>query len=84
MNAIRNKLIVSVVDTVEKSESGIITDQDKKPDRGVVISKGNDVTDEIEIGDVIVFSEYGGKAIQEKGEEFITLNEGEVYFVIKK
>ena len=33
MNAIRNKLIVSVEDTVEKSETGIIIDTDKKPDR---------------------------------------------------
>lgn len=84
MNAIRNKLIVSVEDTVEKSETGIIIDRDKKPDRGVVVSKGNDVTAEIEIGDVVVFSEYGGKSIQEKGVEYVTLNEGEVYFVIKK
>lgn len=83
MKAIRNKLIVIVGDTVEKSESGIIVDANKKPDRGIVVSKGDEVTDEIEVGDTIVFSEYAGKEIKNADGHFITMNEGEVYYVIK-
>lgn len=83
MKAIRNKLIVIAEKAVEKSESGIIVDADKKPDRGEVISKGDEVTDEIEIGDTVVFSEYAGKEIKNADGHFITMNEGEVYYVIK-
>ena len=71
MKAIRNKIIVSTEGLIEKSESGIIIDTTKKPDRGVVISKGAEVTDEIEEGDVVVFSEYAGKEIKE-GEKLWT------------
>ena len=84
MKAIRNKLIVTVGETVERSESGIVVDANKKPDRGEVISKGDEVTDEIEIGDTVVFSEYAGKEIKNADGHFITMNEGEVYYVIKK
>jgi chaperonin GroES len=84
MQAIRNKIIVSIGSTVEKSASGIVVDANKKPDRGVVISKGAEVTDEIEEGDTVVFSEFAGKEIKEGADKYITLNEGEVYYVIKK
>jgi chaperonin GroES len=84
MQAIKNKIIVSVGSTVEKSASGIVVDANKKPDRGVVISKGAEVTEEIEAGDTVVFSEYAGKEIKEGSEKYITLNEAEVYYVIKK
>lgn len=84
MKAIRNKLIVSIVKALDKTESGIVIDANKKPDRGVVISKGDEVTDEISVGDMIVFSEYAGKEIKDGDKKYITLNEGEVYFVIKE
>jgi len=43
MRAIKNKLIVKVQLEAEKSESGIIVDTEKKPDRGVVTSIGKEV-----------------------------------------
>jgi len=81
MKAIRNKLIVEVQKEVEKSQSGIIVDTEKKPDRGVVISIGSDVTDEIKVGDTVVFSQFAGKEDKVGDKTYILLNEGEVYYV---
>ena len=82
MKAINNKIIVEVENTQEKSTSGIIIDPNKKPDRGVVVSIGDEVTSEIKIGSVVIFSEYAGKLITVEDKEYILLNEGEVYCVL--
>lgn len=81
MKAINNKLIVKAEKEVEKSALGIIIDTDKKPDRGIVISKGKEVTDEISVGDLVIFSQFAGKEEKIGDDLFILLNEGEVYYV---
>jgi chaperonin GroES len=82
MRAIKNKLIVKVQLEAEKSESGIIVDTEKKPDRGIVTSIGKEVTDEIKVGDTVVFSQFAGKAEKIGEDNYVLLNEGEVYYAI--
>jgi chaperonin GroES len=81
---LKDKIIVAVGDTVEKSESGMIVDANKKPDRGVVVGKGDEVDPRVELGDTVVFNEYAGKDIKNEDGHFITMREAEVYYVIKK
>ena len=82
MGSILNKIAVEVIQEKETTETGIITGGNKKPDRGIVISKGKDVTPEISLGKTLIFSEYAGKAVTVDGKELILLNENEVYYVL--
>lgn len=81
MKAVKNKIIVEVETSQEKSTTGIIIDPNKKPDRGVVVSVGEEVTFEIKVGSTIVFSEYAGKLVTVDEKDYILLNESEVYYV---
>jgi chaperonin GroES len=82
MKAIKNKLIVEVQKEVEKSLSGIIVDTEKKPDRGTIVSVGKEVTDELSVGDTVVFSQFAGKEEKVGDKIYILLNEAEVYYVV--
>lgn len=82
MKAVKRKLIVKPVEEKEESSTGIISNPDKKPDSGEVISKGELVTDEIPQGSIVYFSEYAGKAVTVEGEDYILLSEDEIYCVI--
>jgi chaperonin GroES len=81
MKAVKNKIIVEVETAQEKSTTGIIIDPNKKPDRGVVVSVGEEVTFEIKVGCTVVFSEYAGKLVTVDEKDYILLNESEVYYV---
>lgn len=81
MGAILNKIAVEVVENETTTSTGIITGDKKKPDTGIVVSKGKNVTDEIKIGDTLIFHEYSGKAVTIEGKDLILLNEGEIFYV---
>lgn len=81
MGSILSKVAVEVSKDVVTTSTGIITQDKTRPDTGKVISKGKDVTDEVNIGDTVFFSEYAGKAVTVDGKELILLNQEEVYYV---
>ena len=74
-----NQVLIKVDEAPEVSEGGIIlTDASKKkPDSGVVISCGPDVTI-LEKGDPILFGRYVGVYIQLEKGEFLLLHESDV------
>ena len=79
MEALRRKITVKAERAQQESTTGIKTGEDKKPDRGIVVSKGHLVDANFEEGAMIVFSEYAGKAITLEGVDYILLNEDEIY-----
>jgi chaperonin GroES len=56
----------------ETREGIIIPDTAKeKPREGVVIAVAEDATEEVAVGDHVIYKEYGGTEIRIEGEDFV-------------
>ena len=83
-----DRLIVEVLDEEETTVSGIVLPDTakEKPQRGKVLSVGPGARDEdgeyikmdLEEGDEIIFSKYGGTEIKLGAEEVLILRESDV------
>ena len=83
-----DRLVVKPIQSEEKTKSGIyIPDTAKeKPQEGKVIAVGpGRITDEgkriamdFEVGDIIIYTKYGGSEIKIDGEEFIIMRESDI------
>ena len=83
-----DRLIVEVLDEEETTVSGIVLPDTakEKPQRGRVLAVGPGARDEdgnhipmdLEEGDEIIFSKYGGTEIKVDGEELLVLRESDV------
>ena len=86
-----NRLVVEPIEGEEQLSSGGIYIPDtakEKPQEGRVVAvgpgkmtdDGNRVPMEIEVGDVIVYSKYGGTEYKEGEVEYLVLREDDVLF----
>jgi len=83
-----DRLIVEVLDEESTTASGIVLPDtaQEKPQRGKVLSVGPGSRDEdgeyvkmdVEEGDEIIFSKYGGTEIKVDGDEVLILRESDV------
>ena len=83
-----DRLIVEVLEEEEQTVSGIVLPDTakEKPQRGRVLAvgpgsrddNGNFVAMDLEEGDEIVFSKYGGTEINVEGDELLVLRESDV------
>jgi chaperonin GroES len=83
-----DRLVVKPMQSEEKTKSGIyLPDTAKeKPQEGKVIAVGpGRVTDEgkriamdVEVGDIVLYTKYGGSEIKIEGEEFIIMRESDI------
>ena len=83
-----DRLIVEVLEEEESTVSGIVLPDTakEKPQRGRVLAVGPGSRDDngqfvamdLEEGDEIVFSKYGGTEIKVDGEELLVLRESDV------
>ena len=83
-----DRLIVEVLEEEEITSSGIVLPDTarEKPQRGKVLSVGPGSRDEdgeyikmdVEEGDEIIFSKYGGTEIKVAGDEVLILRESDV------
>lgn len=77
LNAVGKGLFVKRDDV--KTASGIILTGDEKAFTGVIISKGKDVKEKINVGDRVIFSHYNFEEYSVEGETFIALQESAVF-----
>ena len=83
-----DRLIVEVLDEEETTSSGIVLPDTakEKPQRGKVLAVGPGPRDEdgeyikmdVEVGDEIIFSKYGGTEVEVEGEDLLVLRESDV------
>jgi len=83
-----DRLIVEVLDEEETTVSGIVLPDTakEKPQRGRVLAVGPGPRDEdgeyirmeVEVGDEVIFSKYGGTEIKLGGEDVLILRESDV------
>ena len=87
-----DRLIVEVLDEEETTVSGIVLPDTakEKPQRGRVLAVGPGPRDEdgeyikmdLEEGDEIIFSKYGGTEIKYNGEEYLVLSSRDVLAIV--
>jgi len=79
------------VETTTASGLVLASSSQEKPSRGTVVSvgegkldnNGNLVKPQVEVGDTIIYSKYGGTEIKMGDEEFIILRADDIYAVVE-
>ena len=83
-----DRLVVKPMQSEEKTKSGIyLPDTAKeKPQEGKVIAvgpgrmtdEGKRIAPDVVVGDIVLYTKYGGSEIKIDGEEFIIMREGDI------
>lgn len=93
LRPLRDKVVVKPSAEEEKSAGGIFLPDSakKKPQEGKIIAVGSGrVSDDgtvtplaVKIGDTVVYSKYGGTETKLEGEDFVILDEDQIYAIIE-
>jgi chaperonin GroES len=91
---LEDRIVVKTLEAEQTTASGlVIPDTAKeKPQEGEVISvgpgrvddNGNRIPLDIKVGDVVLYSKYGGTEVKYSGEEYLVLSARDVLAVIEK
>ena len=83
-----DRVVVKAVEQEERTKGGIVLPDTakEKPQEGEVLAvgtgrlldSGERVPLEVQVGDRVVFSKYGGTEIKLEGEEYIILRESDI------
>ncbi len=89
-----DRLIIKVVEEEETTASGILLPDTakEKPQKGKVVAVGKGRIDDngkrialdVEEGDEVLYSKYGGTEIKVEGEELLVLRESDVLAKVSK
>ena len=89
-----DKVLVKPDDVSESKTTGgiIIPDTAKeKPQKGKIAAVGPGRTDEngkiikinVKVGDMVLYSKYGGNELEYEGEQYLIMSESDIYAVFK-
>ena len=91
---LEDRVLVQPLEAEQTTASGlVIPDTAKeKPQEGKVLAvgpgriddKGNRVPLDVAVGDVVIFSKYGGTEVKYTGEEYLLLNARDILAVVVK
>ena len=91
---LEDKIVVQTSEAEETTASGlVIPDTAKeKPQEGKVLAvgpgriddKGNRVPLDVNVGDVVIYSKYGGTEVRYGGEEYLVLSARDLLAVVEK
>ena len=82
-----DRVVLKPIKTENKTLGGIILadTNGEKPSEGLVVSVGSGTTSEgkpqemqVQVGDKVLFSKYGGIAFKQEGEEYIILRQNDI------
>ena len=88
-----DRIVAEVLEEEQTTASGIVLPDtaQEKPQRAKVLAVGSGhyefghhVPLEIEVGDVILFSKYGGTEVKDGGRDYLILRESDILAVIGK
>ena len=89
---LHDRVLVRRVEAEEKTAGGIIIPDTakEKPQEGKVLAvgpgriddKGNRVPLDVAVGDVVIYSKYGGTEVKYNGEDYLILSARDVLAVI--
>ena len=77
---INGRILIRPFEAKEKTSGGLyLPDTAKeKPMEGEIIAKAEDVTDEVVVGDHVIYKEFGITEVKIEGEDYILLNGDDV------
>ena len=91
---LHDRVIARRVDAEEKTAGGIIIPDTakEKPIQGEVVAVGPGARDEagrlvpmdVKVGDIVLFTKWGGSEVKLDGEEFLVLKESDIIGVVEK
>ncbi|CAL9448933.1 co-chaperone GroES [Streptomyces sp. NPDC012403] len=90
---LEDRIVVQPLDAEQTTASGlVIPDTAKeKPQEGVVlaigpgrIEDGKRVELDVKVGDVVLYSKYGGTEVKYNGEEYLVLSARDVLAIVEK
>jgi chaperonin GroES len=91
---LEDRIVVSVLESEQTTASGIVIPDTakEKPQEGTVLAvgpgriddKGNRVPLDVKVGDVVLYSKYGGTEVKYAGEEYLVLSARDVLAIIEK
>lgn len=91
---LEDRIVIQQVEAEQTTASGlVIPDTAKeKPQEGTVIAvgpgrvddSGNRVPMDVNVGDVVIYSRYGGTEVKYQGEEYLILSARDVLAVVEK
>ncbi|MFI1205054.1 co-chaperone GroES [Streptomyces sp. BHT-5-2] len=90
---LEDRIVVQPLDAEQTTASGlVIPDTAKeKPQEGVVLATGpgrfedgKRVELDVQVGDVVLYSKYGGTEVKYSGEEYLVLSARDVLAIVEK
>jgi len=77
---IKGRILIKPIKAKEMTSSGIyLPDTSEKKDKeGKVIAIAEDATEEVAIGDRVIYKEFSGTEVKFEGENYILLNEDDL------
>ncbi len=91
---LEDRIVIRQVEAEQTTASGlVIPDTAKeKPQEGEVIAvgpgrvddKGNRIPVDVKVGDVVIYSRYGGTEVKYDGEEYLILSARDILAVVTK
>ena len=91
---LEDRIVVTVLESEQTTASGIVIPDTakEKPQEGTVLAvgpgriddNGNRVPLDVKVGDVVLYSKYGGTEVKYAGEEYLVLSARDVLAIIEK
>ena len=91
---LEDRVVVRALAAEQMTASGLVIPDTvkEKPQEGEVISvgpgrvddKGNRIPVDVAVGDVVIFSKYGGTEVKYAGEEYLILSARDILAVVTK
>jgi len=91
---LEDRVVVQTLEAETTTASGlVIPDTAKeKPQEGVVVAigpgrvddKGNRVPLDVAVGDIVIYSKYGGTEVKYRGEEYLILSARDLLAIVEK
>ncbi len=80
MQPVNGNILVELAKGKESTSGGIIIPETAKgkPSEGKVISIAADATEQIAVGDVVIFKEYAGTKVEYDGTEYLFIPADEI------
>lgn len=95
LQPLEDRVVIKVLEVEKKTESGlIIPDSAAKdgPQEGEILAvgpgkldeNGNRIAMDVKVGDVVIYSKFGGTGVKYAGQEFLILSSRDLLAIVKK
>lgn len=93
LQPLADRVVVKAIAQEEKTKSGIVLPgtAKEKPQEGEILAvgpgklaeNGSRVPMEVNVGDKVIYSKYGGTEVKVDGEEYLVLKESDILAIVK-